>query len=254
MKFSNWGERTRASTYHFIGSILVLGLVAWFVLQWCYPAPYSSATGGYRVMQLIASVDAILGPAITFFVFDRAKKSLRKDLLIVVLLQIGALGYGVYAAVQGRPVFQTFLVDRFEILAANEVDATQLSQAPIEMRQLGFGVPKLAIWRGPNDEADRSALTLQGASGIQMRQLMSRYQAYEPSVAPKVLARAKPIDMLAKFNSSEQVAKALDTVKRRADQVVFVPVDGRTGSITALLDAKTGAYLATVNLDPWGPE
>jgi hypothetical protein len=249
----NWRERVRASTIHLVLSLSVLGFVAWLTLRWCYPAPYSQATGGYKLLTLLASVDAILGPALTFCVFNRAKKSLRMDLAVIAAMQLGALSYGVWAAVQGRPVFQVFMVDRFEILTANEIEPKEQMAAAAPFKQAGFGQPTLAYWTPARSVEERSELTTIGLSGtVQMRQLMQRYVTYDAKIAPVVLSRAKPLEELYRWNSQEAVSAAVAQTGRNTSDLVYVPLDGRSGHLTVFLDRLSAQPLATVSLDPWG--
>jgi hypothetical protein len=249
----NWRDRVRASALHLGLSLFVLGLVAWLTLRWCYPSPYSQATGGYKLLTLLASVDAILGPALTFCVFNRAKKSLRFDLVVIAALQLSALGYGVWAAVQGRPAFQVFMVDRFEILTANEIEPKEQMASALPFRQAGFGQPALAYWTPPQSVQERSELTTIGLSGtVQMRQLMHRFVPYDEKIAVAVLSKAKPIDELYRWNSRELVQAAIASSGRTAGELVFVPLDGRSGHLTVFLDRKTAQPVATIALDPWG--
>jgi hypothetical protein len=249
----NWKERTRASAIHFGISLAVLGLVAWLTLRWCYPPPYSQATGGYKLLTLLASVDAVLGPALTFCVFNRAKKSLPWDLAVIGLLQAAALSYGVWAAVQGRPAYQVFMVDRFEILTANEIEPKQQAVALPAFRQTGYGTPALAYWAPPANAQERTELTTIGMSGaVQMRQLMQRFLAYDAAVAPAILSRAKDIQDLYKWNPRAQVNGAIAQTGLNAADLVYVPLDGRSGNLTVLLDKRTAKPVATVDLDPWG--
>jgi hypothetical protein len=249
-----WGERFKAAGLHLVLSLVVLGAVAWLTLRYCYPYPFSRATGGYQLLTLLASVDAVLGPALTFCVFNRAKKSLRMDLGIIALLQCAALAYGVWAAVQGRPVIQVHMVDRFEMLTANEVDPRHLSKAPRALQSLGFGTPALAYWQPAKDSAERSELTLismNNPSGL--RQMLERYQVYDEKNAAVVLSRAFPIERLYKSNPKDRVDQAVHAAGLAAADLRMIPLDGRAGHLAVLIDAKTAQVRHVADLDPWEP-
>ncbi len=249
----NWRDRLRASAIHLGLSLAVLALIAWLTLRWCYPPPYSQATGGYKLLTLLASVDAVLGPALTFCVFNRAKKSLPWDLTVIGLLQVAALSYGVWAAVQGRPAFQVFMVDRFEILAANEIEPKEQALALPEFRKTGFGAPAIAYWTPSASVRERSELTSIGMSGaVQLRQLMKRFVPYDEKIASAVLSQAKSVDELYQWNARDKVDAAIAQTGAKAADLVYVPLDGRIGYLTVLLDKKTAKPVATMDLDPWG--
>ena len=83
-------------------SLLTICFAALLVFGIWYPYPYREISGGRELFLLVITVDVILGPLITLAVFNRKKprSELRRDLAIVALLQLGALGYGSAAANQ----------------------------------------------------------------------------------------------------------------------------------------------------------
>ena len=83
-------------------------------------------------MVLVVSCDLVLGPLITFTIFDKRKPwpELRRDLAIVVALQLAALGYGLHTVIIARPVVLALEEDRFRVVAAPGVLETELPRAP----------------------------------------------------------------------------------------------------------------------------
>ena len=49
---------------------------------------------------LVVGIDVVLGPLLTLIVFHPKKKSLIWDLAVIVAVQLGALGYGVWVMAQ----------------------------------------------------------------------------------------------------------------------------------------------------------
>jgi hypothetical protein len=78
---------------------------------------------------IVVTVDVILGPLITLAVFNRAKPwtELRRDLVIVALIQLSALGYGLWTVFVARPVHLVFEYDRFRVVHAVEVPPEMLA-------------------------------------------------------------------------------------------------------------------------------
>jgi len=52
-----------------------------------------------------------LGPLLTLAVFDPKKKELKRDLSIILLIQLSALFYGIYTVSVARPAYIVFAVD-----------------------------------------------------------------------------------------------------------------------------------------------
>ncbi len=75
-------------------------------------------------------VDIVLGPLLVFLVYDRRKKSLRRDLVVIICIQLAVIVYGIHASVLAWPVLMAFVVDRFELVTAAEIDTQELAKAP----------------------------------------------------------------------------------------------------------------------------
>jgi len=60
---------------------------------------------------LVLIVDVCLGPLLTLAVFDPKKKELKRDLSIILLIQLSALFYGIYTVSVARPAYIVFAVD-----------------------------------------------------------------------------------------------------------------------------------------------
>ena len=93
----------QATGLHLLFSLLLV-LVGFALLLMWYPAWLFWSDGGIQVLWLLVSVDLILGPALTFVVYN-PKKSVRErilDLSLIILIQLGAFGYGMYQAYDQR--------------------------------------------------------------------------------------------------------------------------------------------------------
>ena len=77
----DWRTRLRAAAIHLALSALVAMLAGVLVFALWYPFPYRDVSGGSELFRLVVAVDVVLGPLITFAVFNRAKprKELRRE-------------------------------------------------------------------------------------------------------------------------------------------------------------------------------
>lgn len=88
----------------------------------------------------------------------------------IVCIQFAAIAYGIHASVFARPVLMTFVVDRFELVSAAEVDAEELAKATEQFRKLSWTGPVLAAARMPENREEREQILLASASyGIDLR-------------------------------------------------------------------------------------
>ncbi len=133
--------RTKAALSHLVLSIIIFsGVIAALLFLW-YPPPYFTASGGWQGLKIAASVDLVLGPLLTFVVFDLKKKSRQKlvgDLIAIALMQFTALAWGVYTIYNQRPVAVVFWEHEFMT-----VPATAIEEQGIDLDKLDrFGKQK----------------------------------------------------------------------------------------------------------------
>jgi hypothetical protein len=131
------GPRARAFLLHLGMSLAVIGTVLSLVYFAWFPAALFRASGGLEGWTIVAAVDVVLGPILTFVVFDIAKSRLQLtfDIGVIVALQLAALAAGVYVVHHARPIavvhaFDTFHVLRQQDFAAHEVDSKPLETFP----------------------------------------------------------------------------------------------------------------------------
>src|SRR6218665_96173 len=140
-QLASWDLRNRlfASGVHLVASLGVALLAAALVFLLWYPGWYRLMSGGQGLFALVVTVDVVLGPLITFLIFDRQNKAwahLRRDLLVVCVLQLAALVYGLHAVYTARPIALVFEVDRFRVISAKDVHLPELPDAAVAYRRL----------------------------------------------------------------------------------------------------------------------
>ncbi len=98
-------EKLKAVGIHFIISFFIFILLVFWMYFSLYPSFYFNMSGGWQGLMLMLGVDVVLGPLLTFLVFNPHKKlrEIISDLVIVGFVQLGALGYGVYTVYQEHP-------------------------------------------------------------------------------------------------------------------------------------------------------
>lgn len=253
----NLKERVVAFAVHLAASVLVgmtvFGLI-WLV--W-YPPPLLQALGILNIFFILLMVDVVAGPTLTFLVFNRAKKSLKFDLLVIVLLQLGALVYGLNTVYQGRPVYVVFNIDRFSVVSAADLVYVTGEDVPVSA-YLDFPKwgPEIIGAKRPETSEERSQLLFSSVSGG--RDLDRRVDYYVPveSLADEIKKRLRPLDELPGENggSSAAVDRALDNLKASAGDIGYLPVVGRNRNCIALVDRSTAKVLKLLLLEPsWKP-
>jgi hypothetical protein len=249
---SFWKDRFKASGIHLGLSLTMALLAALLVFGLWYPYPYREISGGRELFLIVVTVDVVLGPLITLAVFNRCKPwaELRRDLAIVVLIQLAALGYGLWTVFVARPVHMVFEYDRFRVVHAIEVPPELLAQTPLDVNALPLTGPTLLGLRPFHNDKEKMDATIAALRGVSLSARPDLWQSYGKSV-PEILLAAKPVSEL-KFRLASQ-AGAIDHVLadagRKSQATVYLPLAGRKSFWTVFLDPVTAQVVATMPLD-----
>jgi hypothetical protein len=245
-------DRCKASGIHLGLSLAIASLAALLVFGLWYPYPYREISGGRELFLLVVAVDVILGPLITLAVFNRKKPlaELRRDLTIVVLIQLAALGYGLWTVFVARPVHMVFEYGSFRVVHAIEIPPELLAQTPPDVNALPLTGPTLLGLRPFSSDKEKMEATLVALQGVSLSARPDLWQAYSKSV-PEILRVAKPVAEL-KGRFADQVAeidRVLTDAGRTEQAAVYVPMAGRNSFWTVFLDPVTAQVVATMPLD-----
>lgn len=235
----------RASLVHLVASALVGIIVAAVVFFVWYPYPYRELSGGRELFLLLVGIDLVCGPLLTLVIFDKAKSSgeLCRDLLLVVLIQLSALGYGVFTVWSARPLFLVMEIDRFKVVSAPDLQgpeaASALNVLTPALKPSIFGPPIVVAIRSPKNEDERTTVLAESiAGGRDYSFRPDFYIAYTEDSARKSLARSKPLSVFLKRWPSEQMNANTIASKKSIDitTLTYVPVVGREDWIAILDD------------------
>lgn len=231
-------RRTRAAAVHLLISLALAALVAALVFGLWYPGAFRLLSGGRELFFLVIAVDVVLGPLLTFTVFDLSKgwPHLRRDLALIALIQLGALGYGLYTVLLARPVAMVFEVDRFRVLTSEQVLLSELPQARPEYRSLPLTGPWLLGTRLPSRGPESNEALLTSIDGVDIGQRPRFWQPYSESTTD-ALARSRPVAVLLAHypQRAAELNSRLRDLKIDPASVAFLPVMAR-GDWVALLD------------------
>ena len=246
-------NRWKASAIHLSLSAIVGAIVVTLMLAVWYPQPYFAAMGGATLILLLIGVDVVLGPLFTLIVYDPKKKSLRFDLSVIVLLQLAALVYGCSIMFNARPVYSVFVIDRFEVIAANAVDEASRQKAAPEFRSLPLTGPQVIAARQPEDPKQLAAIVISAAGGgadlANLPELYVPYAQFRLDAAKK----ARPLAELAKRQPQDATAiRAFVASSGRADDTIgFLPMKARNQDMSVVVDTKSGDIVGVLPVYPW---
>lgn len=242
-------SRFAAASIHLATSLTVAAVGALLIFRLWYPTPYDTIAGGKSLFILMISVDVVLGPALTFVIASPGKRlsEFRRDLFVIVALQLAALGFGVHSIALARPVFLSYEIDRFRVVAAADVDLAQLKEAPPELQALPWLGPRQIAAVRPADPAEQLRSIDLGLAGFDLSMFPRNWRTY-PSQSEAAWRRARPCAvLLARYPSQKQEAERIvSATGRPLADIRFLPVLSRQASWVALMaspDARIVGYL-----------
>ena len=246
-------NRWKASAIHATGSALIAVTIVVLMLALWYPGAYFDAMGGKMLLLVVIGVDVVIGPLITLIIFDPKKKSLKFDLAVIVVLQVTALAYGCYVMLEARPVYNVFVVDRFDLIAANQISSETQVRAKPEFQSLPLTGPKVIATRtidDPQRQLDITMNTLNGGKDIS--ELPEFYVPYD-LMALQAGARAKPLAELEKKQPDQAatIRKFVADSGRKGDEIGYLAMKARNQDMAVVVDKATGAILGFLPVEPW---
>ena len=229
----------RVSLAHLLLSLLVAVVAGALVFLVWYPAPYQNLSGGRELFWLVMVVDVICGPLLTAVLFNPAKppRELRRDLTMVAIIQLGALGYGLQTVWVARPLFLVLEVDRFKVLGRPDLPVLSLSELASTIRPSFFSGPVAVAIRDPKDEKERQTVLFESVlGGRDYAERPEFYLPYEGANALKSLNRAKPLSVFLQKQPGQQAEATELAAKKGAHitQWLYLPVVARQDWVAVL--------------------
>ena len=249
-------SRGRAFLTHLAASAAIVGSACAIIFLVWYPHPYFLAAGAWTVLRVLIGVDLGLGPLLTLVVFKPGKRGLKFDLAAIALVQLVALVYGVASIYEARPYFTVFAIDRFYVLARDDVDPAELARRAREqpIGEKPARGPLLVAAARPKDRAGMQRLldetVFRGLPDIERRPEYWRPYAEE---APSVASHARPLATLraARPESAAQVAALPMRLGLPEERLGFLPLIARNRDLSFIVDRASGTPLEALDVDPW---
>lgn len=248
-------NRWKACAIHLgISAFLGASVISTMLLVW-YPGPFFTAMGGNELVVILMGVDVVLGPLVTLVIFNPGKgtRLLRMDLAIIGVVQATALAYGVHVIAEVRPVYMVFTVDRFDLVAANDLKDAELARVTDpEFKGVPWGRPRTIAVKSPADPQEQMRIIQSALAGADLQTFPQYYVKYE-ALAAQALKFAKPLPVLRRRHPEAlaRIDKALQQAGRRDDDTRFLPLKARSRDYCVLLDARSGTVVGFIELLPW---
>lgn len=177
---------------------VVMALFLWLLFEkFLYPYPYSHLMGGGKLFFLLVCADVICGPILTAIVVnpEKSKKEVWCDIFIIVLIQLGALAYGVHSAYLARPIAVVYEVDRFVAISKAQLQDSKIDLVSKGFQEFRLQGPIFVGIRKPINKEEKNENMELSISGVEPSARPSWWQSYELSRF-EVISRMHPVDGL----------------------------------------------------------
>lgn len=242
-------NKLQALTIHLgLSLVILLAFVAliWFV--W-YPAPLFFTDGGWQGLRIMALIDLVLGPALTFLVYNPAKtrRALGFDFACIGLAQGIALTYGAIQVESVRPWAVAYQDGRFHVHAQTVFADQEIS--PDGWQPLGDGPVYHVYTRAPKTDDEVAGVAAFGAfAGVDENGLHFLYEPLAPHLAE---VQAAALDMPALAAADAAFKADYEALRRRhaGERLWFLPLQGYFANAVVAMNAQ-GRFVGAIYRDP----
>jgi hypothetical protein len=250
------GFRFKALGIHLLCSAVALSLILGSLYLGWYRWPGWRLADVIHVVMVMAGVDVVLGPLLTFIIARSSKprRELARDIALIVTIQLGALIYGTCMLWSGRPLYYAFSETVLQMVQAYDIDAEQRTIALQQNPALAphwYSLPRWVWAPLPQDPEERQKIMASAITGGDDVISMPRYfKPWEQGVS-SLRAELKLVDNVAYFSPGQKKAlkESMRTAGFPTDQPNAMPLTGRGHPLLAVLDPKTLQILRLLKAD-----
>src|ERR1700723_3331108 len=142
--------RLKAFGLHLLASTTALSLILGLLYLGWYRWPGWYLADAAHLILVMVGVDVVLGPLTTLIIARSTKprRELKRDIAMIVVVQLCALGYGTVSLWQGRPLYFAFSESVLQMVQAYDIDADEWARGSRENPDLAphwYSLPRW-IW------------------------------------------------------------------------------------------------------------
>lgn len=244
--------KIKAFFLHGVLSFLIGSLAAYCVFYFWYPSPFDELSGGREIFLLIAAVDVIVGPLITFVVFNPKKKRLEKffDLGFIIFLQTIALVYGLWSASQAKPIYVVFEYDRLRVVHVSDLPLDGRENIYSKLKSFSIQRPQYLSLRAL-EPAEQLELTIAALEGIPLAARSQLWRPYEDAKKEIIDKSGFLSDLKTNHPEKERIIDELVwKSKVPENRLRYLPIFSRKAIWTAVIDINGLLPVGFIELDP----
>jgi hypothetical protein len=235
--------RLKIFGWHLLASIAALSCIfgglyfGWYRWPGWYLADVS------QVIFVMAGVDVVVGPLLTFIVANSSKprRTLSRDIAMIVAVQLFALIYGTMSLWNGRPLYYAFSENVLQVVQAYDIEPQEIvlaRQQKAEFVPHWYSLPRWSWAPLPQDSHERDRIVSSAIGGGFDVISMPRYFKRWDQGLPALRGQLKKLNDQQFFSAKEK--KVLEQHMRAAglatDQLNTIPLTGRGRPLLAVFD------------------
>jgi hypothetical protein len=245
--------RLKAFGLHLLASCTVLTLVlGGLYLGWYYwPGWYLAEVP--HVVVVMVGVDVVLGPTLTLVIASskKSRRELARDIAMIVIVQLVALGYGSTALWKGRPLYYAFSVNCLEVVQAFDIDGENLALARQQKAALiphWYSRPRW-IWAPlPEDPTQAEEIVKSALGGGSDVIAMPRYYKPWAQGLPQLKTQLQKVDEIKFFSAPERknLKERMRAAGLATDKPDAIALLGRGRPVLAVIDPASFKITAII--------
>lgn len=229
-------RKLKATALH-VGLSLVIFLPYLYLLIYVwFPGPLFFTDGGWQGLRLMLLCDVVLGPILTFLVFNpkKSRRALGFDFSLIALAQLGALAYGTHAVLSQRPVAVSLSSGLFQAVLPETLAKQEI--APADWARLGAGKPYWVFRREAKNADERAGVvTFAMLENVGEEGLFFLFEPLKDSRAGIEAAKIDKTEWIKRDAGLESQFKAIE--ERQSGPLIWLHLAGRYADALIAFDA-----------------
>jgi hypothetical protein len=240
----------------FVSTCLLVLIVGALYFGW-YRWPGWYLADMLSVLPITVGVDVAIGPLLTFVIASPTKplRALSRDIAVIALVQLVALGYGCTTLWLGRPLYYAYSAYQITVVQATQLHPDDIALGQQHNPSLAphwYSFPRWVYAPLPDDEKTSGEIVKSAMSGGSDVTDMPRYYQPWQNGLPEIRKQLRKIDTWQFFSKKDKTVlkQRLVELGYPADAAVTMPFTGHGAPLLAVFDLKTLEIKALLSTKP----
>jgi hypothetical protein len=237
--------RLKAFGLHLLVSATVLTLILGTLYLGWYRWPGWFLTEVTEVVIVMVGVDVVVGPLLTFVIArdTKPRRELKRDIAVIIAVQLCALIYGTTSLWSGRPLYYAFSPPVVQLVQAYDISAQDAQIGRIQNPPLAphwYSLPRWVWATLPEEVLERDRKNKVAVIDDDPISMPKFFKPWDQGL-PSLRGQLRPIDQVAYFSPRDKkiIKERMQTLGVNSDQANAIPYIGRGTPLLAVFDLAT---------------